>query len=123
MLRILAGFCFVCLLLSFGATSLLAKGQPMSVSSEPKVSTSDSSAITERFPVMKLDQVIPSAITSEEIVIREQQIQILKELESTFKLKIQAGVGSKEDLLSLKYFRLTNQVQLLQAKQLLRLKK
>jgi hypothetical protein len=123
MLRILAGFCFVCLLLSFGSTSLLAKGQPMSGSSEPKVSTSDSSAITERFPVMKLDQVIPSAITSEEIVIREQQIQILKELESTFKLKIQAGVGSKEDLLSLKYFRLTNQVQLFQAKQLLRLKK
>jgi hypothetical protein len=123
MLRALTGFCLVCLLFFFGATSLLAKGQPTIGISQTKAATSDNSAIAGRFPVMKLDQVIPSAITSEEIAIREQQIQILNDLESKFELKIRAGTGTKEEQLSLKYFRLTNQVQLLQAKQLLRLKR
>jgi hypothetical protein len=123
MLRILTGFCLACLLLSFGATSLLAKGQPTIDISEVKASTSNISAIAGRFPVMEIGQVIPSAITSEEIAVREQQIQILNDLESIFKLKLQPGTGKKEDILSLQYFRLTNQVHLLQAKQLLRLKK
>jgi hypothetical protein len=123
MLRILTGFCLVCLLLSFGATSLVAKGQPTISISEVKASTSNISAIAQRFPVMELGQVISSATTNEEIAIREQQIKILNDLESIFKLELQAGTRKKEDILSLQYFRLTNQIQLLQAKQLLRLKK
>jgi hypothetical protein len=121
-MRILTAFCLVCLLFSFGATSLLAKEQPTIDIRGSKVSTFDSSAIAQQFPMMKPDGVIPSVITSEEIAIREQQIQILNKLESVFKLKVQAGVAREEDLLLLQHFRLTNQVQLLQAKQSLRLK-
>jgi hypothetical protein len=123
MLKFLTGFCLVCLLFSFGATSLLAKGQPTTGISETKVFISDSSVIAERFPVTRPDQAILSTITSEEITLREQQIRILNDLESLFSKKILAGTGSTEDLLSLKYARLTNQIQLLQAKQLLRLKR
>ena len=121
MLKSLTGFCLVCLLLfGFGATSLLAKGQPTIGTSGIEASTSNSSAIAERFPWMQLAPVIPSVITSEEVAIREQQIKIINEFELRSRLRIQAGVGSQEDLLAMKYFRLTNQIQLLQAKQLLR---
>lgn len=121
MLRSLIGFCFVCLLVGFGATSILAKGQPRMGISGIKVSTSGSN-VADLFPVMPLAPVIPAVVTTGEIALREQQIQILTDFEAATKLKLQAGTGSKEDTLVVKYFRITNEIQLLQAKQLLRLK-
>lgn len=122
MLKSLTVFCIVCLLLlGFGATSLLAKGQPTTRTTGIEAALPiNSSAIAELFPGIQSAPVVPSVITSGEIAIREQQIQILNDLESTFKMKLKAGIGSQEDLLALKYFRLTNQIQLLQAKQLVR---
>jgi hypothetical protein len=122
MVRSLIGFCLICLLVGFGATSILAKGQPISGISGIKVSTYNSSAWADSFPVMPLAPVIPGVITTGEIAMREQQIQILTEFESTLKLKLQAGTGINEDVFAVKYFRLTNEIQLVQAKQLLRLK-
>lgn len=67
-------------------------------------------------------QLIPSAITSEEVTLREQQVQIAKEIDRLQGLYEKAGLSTRKDTLRETYRRLNSEIQLLQAKQLLRLK-
>lgn len=64
--------------------------------------------------------VLPSVVTAQEITMREEQVKIAFELERTAQRYEQAGVGTRSDIYRAMYFRLTNEIQLLQAKQLLK---
>ncbi|WDD30193.1 hypothetical protein PQG02_00555 (plasmid) [Nostoc sp. UHCC 0926] len=66
--------------------------------------------------------VIPSIVTPEEIVMREEQVKIVQEYKRLAENRVQAGVGTQISKLGADYFTLSNQIQLLQAKQLLQLK-
>jgi hypothetical protein len=66
--------------------------------------------------------VIPSVVTPEEIVMREEQVKIVQEFKRYAKLRAEAGLGTQNNIFSADYFFLSNQIQLLQAKQLLQLK-
>lgn len=67
-------------------------------------------------------QLIPLVITPEEIQLREQQVLAAKEMEKDSELLKQAGLGGKNDVLRANSFRLSSEIDLLQAKQLLKLK-
>jgi hypothetical protein len=67
-------------------------------------------------------QLIPSAITPEEVNLREQQVQLAKEIDRLQGLYEKAGLSTRKDTLRETYRRLNSEIQLLQAKQLFRLK-
>jgi len=54
--------------------------------------------------------------------MREQQVKIAKSIEQIEKIRQEAGIATITDFENAKYFRLTSEIQLLQAKQLLQLK-
>lgn len=97
-----------------------------SPTNSPTVPTSQvtpgGSSQNDIFPVIQFAPIIPSVISAEEITIREQQITIAKQSERLVEVRSQAGLGTQLDINRAKYFRLTNEIQLLQAKQLLALK-
>lgn len=69
--------------------------------------------------------VSSSAITPEEVKLREQQVQIAKRIES-FLIKFSNLQGSNitlDEVLQTTYQRINSEIQLLQAQELLRLKK
>ncbi|RUT06454.1 hypothetical protein DSM106972_027110 [Dulcicalothrix desertica PCC 7102] len=99
------------------------KTQQVSVTASPNstliTSTNTSANITETsFPSSA--SVIPSVVTAEEITRREQQVKIAIEFERKAQRDEQAGVGTRTDTYKATYFRLTNEIQLLQAKQFLK---
>lgn len=67
--------------------------------------------------------IISSVITTEEIILREQQVIIAKELERYQKRLYQAGLSGHDDVIRLEHFRLNCEIVLLQAKQLVLRKK
>jgi len=74
--------------------------------------------------ILSSAQLIPLAITSEEIMLREQQVKIAKRIEE-FRKGWFEQPGSRvglDDLLRETYRRLDSEIQLLQAKELLKLK-
>ncbi len=107
--------------LLFASSSTQAqKTQQVSVAPSPSstliTSTNTSANVAETsFPSPA--SVIPSVVTAEEITIREQQVKIAIEFERKAQRDDRAGVGTKTDIYKATYFRLTNEIQLLQAKQ------
>ncbi|MBW4599709.1 MAG: hypothetical protein KME29_08845 [Calothrix sp. FI2-JRJ7] len=107
---------------------LLQKSQQSSVTSSPTpiltptISTSNirtGSSISDVVGLPSTASIIPSIITPQEIAIREEQLKIAQELERLATLRNQAGVMTRFQLLQVTHYRLTNEIQLLQAKQLL----
>lgn len=66
--------------------------------------------------------IIPLVISKKEIAMREKQVKIAQEYKREAEGRFRAGVGSMIDIHRAEYFILSNQIQLLQAKQLLQLK-
>lgn len=67
--------------------------------------------------------LLSSAVTEAEIALREKQLEVARELQKHLKLQFQAGVTTAEEMLRGQYFILENEIQLLQAKQLLQVKR
>lgn len=66
--------------------------------------------------------LIPVVVTPDEISLREQQVQIAKEIEQDRMRANQAGVATYSEFRQATYSRLSSEIQLLQARQLLQLK-
>jgi hypothetical protein len=137
MSRRLIIFCLAWLLLSCSTTSPSEKTKtttPIPFINNPPTSTPSSSVapqVTEGSSQSSLDDafsavlsapVIPSVVTNEEVKMREQQLEFAKDIEYWEQQRFQAGLGRKIDMSRAKYFRLTNEIQLLQAKQVLQQK-
>jgi hypothetical protein len=137
MLKRLMIFCLAWLLLSCSATSPSEKTKsttpipsinnlptstPISSSAPQVTEGSSQSSLNDAFSVVFSAPVIPSVVTNEEITMREQQIELAKDIEYWEQKRSQAGMGSAIDQDQAKYFRLTNEIQLLQAKQVLQQK-
>jgi hypothetical protein len=103
--------------------SEVSQPQPTNGSLSSKLSLATSS-ILEEVSVLSSAQLIPSAITSEEIMLREQQVKIAKEIERATKIWMEqpGSTIQLEEYLLTTYRRLDSEIQLLQAKQLLQLK-
>ena len=84
--------------------------------------TSNPSATNLSLPLNSSSSVLPDAITTEEVALREQQVQVAKKLERDFQAYNAAGIATSSEVLQMTYFRLNSEIQLLQAKQLLQLK-
>ena len=134
MLRSLIVFCLACVLFGCSPTSLPDKIPPKTItapSNSPSVAPSpftqpqatyNRSPNYNDFPTTSYTLVIPSGVTTEEIKMREQQVKIAKSIEQIEKIRQEAGIATITDFENAKYFRLTSEIQLLQAKQLLQLK-
>ncbi len=94
----------------------------------PSIPTPSSQAIVNpadanfTLPLGSLAPVLPDVVTVKEVALREQQVQVAKDLERDVGLMVNAGIGTQVDVLQVNYFRLNSEIQLLQAKQLLQLK-
>lgn len=128
----LKGLIIVCL--STGLFSCNASSPPISQPKQtiPEVSDTTSPKSSQPNPtpstsfeaeeITSSAQLIPSAITSEEVTLREQQVQIAKEIDRLQGIYEKAGLSTRKDTLRETYRRLNSEIQLLQAKQLLKLK-
>jgi hypothetical protein len=79
-------------------------------------------ADVDTFSRFLLVPIVPSAVTSEEIAMREQQVMLAKEIELFENRKHDAGISTKYNVDIVVYFRLSSEIQLRQAKQILQLK-
>ena len=131
MLRSLIALCLACLLVGCDTTSPSGKIQSTAMPSPANLSTtaSDSPApqivkdgsFDDSLPATSAP-VLPSLVTSEEIAMRKEQLELAKNFERVTKLRYQSGVASINEIGRATYFRLTNEIQLLQAQQLLQQK-
>jgi hypothetical protein len=67
-------------------------------------------------------RLIPLVISPEEIQLREQQLQAVKQIEKDAELLESAGLVRRSDVMRANILRLESEIELLQAKQLLKLK-
>jgi hypothetical protein len=105
------------------SSSKASQPQPTTGSLSLKPSLTTSSTL-EDVSILSSAQLIQLAITPEEIMLREQQVKISKQIEeNTQILASQPGYnGLPEYVLQATYNRLNSEIQLLQAKELLKLK-
>lgn len=111
-------------------TTQVDLGTPCPKVSQPNQTTENSSSIPtpaasfepDEFEFPSSARLIPLTITAEEVALREQQVQVAQELERDMKVRNQAGLATSQEVRRTTYFRLDSEIQLLQAKQLLRLK-
>ncbi|MDX2240017.1 MAG: hypothetical protein NW224_04965 [Leptolyngbyaceae cyanobacterium bins.302] len=73
--------------------------------------------------MMSSVQPISSAVTEAEIALREKQLEIARGLQKSIAMKQRAGVAGYEEPLQAQYFIIENEIQLLQARQLLQVKR
>lgn len=66
--------------------------------------------------------IIPLVISKKEIAMREKQVKVAQEYKREAEAQYRSGVGTMIAIRRAEYFILSNQIQLLQAKQLLQLK-
>jgi hypothetical protein len=105
------------------SSSKVSPPQPITESPSLKPSLTMSSTL-EDVSILSSAQLIQLAITSEEIMLREQQVKIAKQIEENAQI-IASGPGYSgppEYVLQATYNRLNSEIQLLQAKELLKLK-
>lgn len=115
-----------CIIL-FSQTSQSATKSQSSKPSEYSYSTlQDVPILSSAFTAELNDvSVLSSAITPEEVKLREQQVQIAKKIERSIILRAQqpGSIVTLKDTLQATYQRINSEIQLLQAQQLLQLKK
>jgi hypothetical protein len=105
------------------SSSKVSQLQPTTESLSLKPSLTMSSTLKDVL-ILSSAQLIPLAITSEEIMLREQQVKIAKRIEEYTKswLELPGSKLTLDNLLRETYRRLDSEIQLLQAKELLKLK-
>lgn len=138
-------FIIVCLSTLFGCDNIALKKQAQpakdvspTVSSTPNItpsappSTKDSS--TEQLtnsnsnyrhlhtPITPPVPVISSVVSKEEIAMREEQVKLAQENKRVAELLLETGTGTQINKHKAEYFLLSNKIQLLQARKLLKLK-
>jgi hypothetical protein len=90
-------------------------------SSVKLVSATVSKSEEDSFP--SSTEILLLVITPEEIQLREQQLELTEEWVRFSRLYFQAGTGTQEEVIEAAYFHWHKKIELLQAKNLLQLKK
>lgn len=91
-------------------------------SSTEQPTNSSSNRDAFHIPITPSVPVIPSVVSEEEIAMREEQVKLAQENKRLAELRMQAGIGTRINMYKAEYFVLSNKIQLLQAKKLLKLK-
>jgi hypothetical protein len=73
-------------------------------------------------PITPAVPVIPPVVSKEEIAMRGEQLKIAQTNKRLAKIWMETGIGTQLNMRRAEYFFLSNKIQLLQAKKLLKLK-